>query len=128
MWWNRHGDASLPHQFYHATLPLYSSSAALQARWVSRDRLSERSETARRLSLLAAGGDFDRVYYELLRWTVTLTTAEVRGLWGTFGEVSKMTPRRRKSFLDGIERIAREEFGGTVVINMRTPLYTARRR
>lgn len=127
MWWNRYGDPGRRGQFFQAIAPLYSSRATTRARWIRQARSEERRETSRRLALLGASGNFDRITYELLRWPVTLTALEVRGLWATFGEVTKMSPNGRREFLDGIERIAREEFGGKVRIDMRTPIYTARR-
>ena len=127
MWWNRYGDPDRRGRFFEAIQPLYTSRATARARWVRRARRGERLETSRRLALLGASGSFDRISYELLRWSVTLTAPAVRGLWATFGEVTKMTPKARRRFLDGIERIAREEFGGRVRIDMRTPMYTARR-
>ncbi len=127
MWWNRYGDPDRRGQFFQAVLPVYSTRATARARWVRQGAPGERRETSRRLARLASSGRFDRIEYELLRWPVTLTAREVRGLWSTFGEVANLPLRERSRFLDRIEGIARDEFGGTVRIDMRTPIYTARR-
>jgi len=126
MWWNRHGDPEHPSEFHRATHRLWRPLES-HPTWVRRGRLDSRREVAVRLGRLGRSGDFDRIDYEVVRFPVELDPAEVRGLWATFGNVLKMSPARRRTFLDAVERIAREEFGGKVRFDMSTPIYTARR-
>jgi len=70
---------------------------------------------------------FDRISREDVRWTVTLRTAQVRALWGTFSEVVTLPPKKREWFLTELGRVVDDQFGGKVEIPMLTPLYTARR-
>lgn len=127
MWWNRHGDPDRPTEFQRATMAIWGSRPGRYGRWVRDNRRQMRREIARRLGHLRGNGRFDRIAFEPIRWHVDLTAPEVRGLYGTFGEVGQMPPRQRVRFLDSIERVARTEFGGVVRFSILTPIYTARR-
>ncbi len=127
MWWNRHMDPEDPSEFHRAVMRLRSSTRRSWESVVQEERRDSRQEVARRLARLARTGSFDRISFELLRWNATLTPPEVRGLWGTFGNVWKMSAAQKRRLLDGVERIAREEFGGGVRFRMTTTVYTARR-
>ena len=127
MWWNRHGDPDRPTEFQRATMAIWGSRPGRYDRWIRESRRQMRREVARRLGHLRGNGRFDRIAFEPIRWHVDLTAREIRGLYGTFGEVGKMTPRRRTRFLDAIERVARAEFAGVVRLPIVTPIYTARR-
>ena len=128
MWWNRHGDPERPTEFQRATMAIWGSRPSRYEQWVRDSRRQMREEVRRRLRHLRATGRFDRIAYEAIRSEVDLTAHEVRGLYGTFGEVGKMPLRARTRFLDAIERVARVEFGGTIRLTTVTPIYTARRR
>jgi len=128
-WWatwnNHHGDPYRPSPFQRALRPLYrelygpSTKGPAKARAV-RDRRD-------RLRALEAVGMFDHISREDVRWAVTLRTARVRALWGTFSEVVTLPAKKREWFLASLGRVVDDQFGGKVEIPMLTPVYTARR-
>lgn len=128
MWWNRHGDPDRPTEFQRVTMPAVGGYSPKRfSQWVGESRRDRRREVDRRLGHLRTRGRFERVGVESIAWTTVLTAHEVRGLYGTFGYVGQMAPRRREAFLTELERIAREEFGGRIRYPMQTLLFTARR-
>ncbi len=128
-WWatwnNQHGDPYRPSPFHRALQPLYRELYGRTAKGstkagVVRDRRD-------RLRALETVGMFDRISREDVRWAVTLRTARVRALWGTFSEVVTLPSPKREWFLTELGRVVDDQFGGKVEIPMLTPLYTARR-
>jgi hypothetical protein len=72
-------------------------------------------------------GTFDHISSEDIRWSVTLTTARVKALWGTLSEIITLPSGKREWFLTELGRIADEQFAGEVTLPLLTPIYTARR-
>jgi len=130
-WWafwnNHHGDPYRPGAFHRALQPLYRELYRSRYLGVYNRATAER-DRRQRLAALRSVGRFDSVEREDLHWTVRLPAARVRALWATFSDTMILRPTQRRGFLDSVERVAREEFGGKVEIPMLTPIYTARRR
>jgi SAM-dependent methyltransferase len=132
-WWatwnNRHGDPERPSRFHRALEPLYQEISAGRrvAPGGARSRAFARTERDGHLRALASVGTFDRISREDVRWRVSLETAHVTALWGTFSEIVTLPRRARERFLRELGRIVDEEFGGKVVFPMLTPVYSARR-
>ena len=73
----------------------------------------------------AAG--FEKATYEVARWDYHWDTAGIRALYGTFSPIARLAEERRTEILDGIARIADEQFDGRVGRTLLTALYTARK-
>jgi SAM-dependent methyltransferase len=133
-WWatwnSHHGDRSRPSPFHAAMQPLYRETFGGRgiAHGGTRARASARRDREHRLRALRSVGSFDRISSEEIRGTVTLETARVTALWGTFSDIVTLPPKKRDRFLTEMGRIVDEEFGGKVTFPMVTPFYTARRR
>ena len=129
-WWatwnNHHGDPYRPSAFHRALQPLYRE---LSGGRVGREytKTSAARDRRDRLRALESVGRFDDISREDVRWSVTLATAHVTALWGTFSDIVTLSPRRREWFLAELGRIADEQFGGEVTFPMLTPVYSARR-
>jgi SAM-dependent methyltransferase len=127
MWWNLFGDPSRRDQFHEATQDLLANldwgpSAG------PRGRPPFALDVEERLADLAATGEFDDVAGEVIRWSATFDTEQVRGLYATFSPISRLGPAERQRLLEDLGRIAEDQFGGRVERPMATPVYTARRR
>ncbi|MGI0155279.1 MAG: methyltransferase domain-containing protein, partial [Thermoplasmata archaeon] len=136
--WNNHpGDPARSSAFHRALQPLYRELSPGDRRFTidggggpgsRRSRAAVVKDRRDRMAALRSVGAFDRISREDFRWTVTLPTARVTGLWRSFSDIAILPPRARARFLAGLGRVADEEFGGAVTFPMLTPLYTARRR
>lgn len=133
-WWaawnNHHGDPFRRSEFNDALQPLYAELRGNRRRTydaVRRMRAQDRRERERRLAAVAAVGRLGRVSCIQLRWAVQLPSERVVALWSTFSDIVTLPPGRRRWFLSELGRIARDQFGGRVTLQMVTPLYTARR-
>ncbi|MFI5413620.1 MAG: class I SAM-dependent methyltransferase [Candidatus Lutacidiplasmatales archaeon] len=129
-WWaswnNHYGDSYRPSQFHRAIQPLYRKLAGGSTAWPYAKAFAMKERT-KRLRGLESVRQFDRISREDVRWKVSLNTARVRALWGTFSEIITLPPRRREWFLTELGRIGDEQFDGTITFPMVTPIYTARR-
>jgi len=132
-WWatcnNHHGDPYHPSPFHRALQPLYRELA--HGRGVVPGAGQSRASAARhrksRIRALESVGKFDLVSREDVRWSVTLGTARLKALWGTFSDVVTLSPSKRRWFLSELGRIADERFGGRVELPILTPIYVARK-
>jgi SAM-dependent methyltransferase len=125
-WSNHHGDPYRRSPFHRALQPLY---AELRGRrpGIGPSRATAAKDRRERLLALRSTGAFERVSREDIHWSVTLGTARVGKLWGTFSDIVTLPASRRRWFLAELERIVEDRFGGEVTFPMLTPLYTARR-
>ena len=85
-------------------------------------------DTQTRLGDLEAIGAFEEMDVDIRKWTVTMSSAEVRAFYATFSQFSVLEPSERERLLDGLAEIADKQFAGRVERNICTALYTARRR
>ena len=125
MWWNNFGDPERHDSFHEATTDLLSPLAeSPSAGEAGRPAFALDLET-RTADMVSAG--FEKIEHELMHWTLTLTAAETRGLYATYGSINRLPSAEREELLDAIARIADDEFDGRVERNMITSIYTARR-
>lgn len=118
MWANIHGDLASDDAFHLATEELLGPSPEVP--WA---RFTDEETNAR---LLSAAG-FEDVEHELLRSSMRFDPVGIRALYATFSGIERRPPDERESVLDGLERIATDEFGGVVERGILTTLYTARK-
>jgi SAM-dependent methyltransferase len=126
-WWNHYGDPLRPNRLSRELHQLYGEPRSTWDDWRDRERTHASRERARRLGLLRRSGRFDRIAFEEVRWNVRLSTRRVRGLWSTFSEVSTLPARKRRRLLDRLAEVMDDRFGGSVRLNIVTPVYSARR-
>ena len=125
MWWTLFGDSEAPDAFITATSPLLRGlHRSPTAGEEGRPPFARDAEA--RLSALEAAG-FEKATYEVARWDYHWDTAGIRALYGTFSPIARLAEERRTEILDGIARIADEQFDGRVGRTLLTALYTARK-
>jgi SAM-dependent methyltransferase len=129
-WWatwnNHHGDPYQPSPFRRALQPLYRELSQGRVGWLQ-TKASATRDRKNRIRALEAVGRFDEISREDIRWRVSLETARVTALWGTFSEIVTLPSRKRAWFLSELGRVADEQFDGKVELHMLTPVYTARK-
>ncbi len=125
IWWTLFGDADEPDAFITATSPLlenlHSSPTAGEE-----GRPPHALDREVRITALNAAV-FEEVGHEVVRWNASWDADGIRALYGTFSPIARLDESRRTQILDGVARIAREDFGGRVERTLLTSLYTARR-
>ena len=125
MWWTLFGDGEAPDAFITATSPLLEGLDRSPTRGEEGRPPYARDSEARLAALAAAG--FDELSFETSRWDYQWDTAGIRALYGTFSPIARLDDERRAEILDGVARIAEEQFGGRVGRTLLTALYTARK-
>jgi SAM-dependent methyltransferase len=125
MWWTLFGDADAPDAFITATSPLLEGLDRSPTRGQEGRPPYARDSKGRLAALQAAG--FEELSYEVIRWDAHWDTEGIRALYGTFSPIARLDEERRTEILDGVARIAEEQFGGRVGRTLLTALYTARR-
>ena len=126
-WWaawnNHHGDPNRPSEFREALGPLYRKISAGRGSGGPTARALEK-DRARRIAALESVDRFDHVSREEIRWSVTMDTARVKALWGTFSDVATLPAPTRRWFLGELAKLVEARFGGEVEIPMWTPMCT----
>jgi SAM-dependent methyltransferase len=125
VWWTSFGDELRPDPFCRALDPLLEEIPSGPS-GPTDGRLGFARDAEARLAALGAAG-FEEAAHDEMRWGREWDTAGIRGLYSTFSPLSALAPERREDVLDGIARVAQEEFGGRVERPLVTSLYTARR-
>lgn len=126
MWWTIFGDPQRPTPFHEATNHLLKPLAKSQTHHTQRQHFALDKEA--RLADLAWTGQFMVPRVEEIRWTATLDTEHVRGLYGTFSPILKQPEAERQRILDGLVEIAEKEFGGVVKRPFLTVVYLCQRK
>lgn len=121
-WWNVFGDPERHDAFHEATDELLNGPERAQGQYYFA------LDTAARLADMAAVDAFGAVHVDIRKWTLTLSTAQMRALYATYSQFSVLPPDARERLLDGLAEIAERQFGGRVERNMCTALYVAQRR
>jgi SAM-dependent methyltransferase len=125
MWWTVFGDPANMDVFQRSTQALFKPLSLSPSHAAGASRPFALEKDMRVKELQSAG--FSDVFYEDIRWSPTLTTRQVVDLTATFSPVSRLPEEERKQFLNQIEKIADEEFGGLVQRNFITAIYLARK-
>jgi SAM-dependent methyltransferase len=125
MWWTLFGERAKPDAFMRATSQLLEGLDASPTRG-GEGRPAYALDTDRRVAALRTAG-FRDVEHSLTRWQATWDTPGIRALYGTFSPIARLDETRRTEILDGVARIAEQDFAGRVERTLVTSLYTARR-
>jgi SAM-dependent methyltransferase len=123
--WTLFGDEDAPDAFIRATSRLLEGIEASPSRGEA-GRPPHARDTEARLAALARAG-FSDAEVQTTRWSASWDSAGIRALYGTFSPISRLDESRRTAILDGVERIAEQDFGGRVERRLLTVLYTARK-
>jgi SAM-dependent methyltransferase len=127
MVWNVFGDDSRPDPFHDATQALLNDgprSPSLGGRGGVPFALA----TGARKSAFGRSGAFEQFAHESRVWELVLDPDQTVALYSTYSDMTARPPDEQRQVLAELRRIAADEFGGRVVRNMITILYTARRR
>ncbi len=120
--WNLFGDDSRPDPFHEATKELLAAPASPSA---GERGIDFGLDAAARLAALKRTGAFDVMEHRTSRWTLILDAAQTIALYATYSNVNARPDSG--AVLAELGRIAREGFMNSVVRNMVTSLYIARR-
>lgn len=125
-WWTVFGEPGHPSEFQRAIDPLFRR-VPTGTRSQLRSQVPPQLDRAARVAALRRTQAFRRVSSRLERGRVHYATPRLVALYSTFSPIALLPARRRREFLGELERIADEEFGGRVPIEILTPIYTAQR-
>lgn len=120
--WNVFGDDDRPDPFHDATDALLSDGPKSP----SQGAYALQHNT--RMSAFGRCGAFEDISHAREAWELVVDADEVVALYSTYSNITALPPDERQGTLAELRRIAADEFGGRVVRNMITTLYTARRR
>jgi SAM-dependent methyltransferase len=126
MVWNVFGDESRPDRFHDATDALLNDgpkSPSQNAKGTS-NALSANDW----MSAFGRSGAFEDVAARAEPWELVIDPDQVVALYSTYSNITAYPPDERRRVLAELRRIAADEFGGRVIRNMITILYTARRK
>jgi SAM-dependent methyltransferase len=126
MWWNVFGDPTRPDEFHEATQDLFASLEGGSPAGAQRQSFA--LDVDARVGDLVSVVQFDSIASEMIRWSISLDTQQVKQLYATFSAISRLPVEERQRLLDGLEQVADNRFGGRVERPMVTPIYTARRQ
>jgi hypothetical protein len=126
MVWNVFGDESRPDPFHDATDALLNDgpkSPSQTAKGTS-NALSANDW----MSAFGRSGAFEDIAARAEPWELVIDPDQVVALYSTYSNITAYPPDERRQVLAELRRIASDEFGGRVIRNMITILYTARRK
>jgi SAM-dependent methyltransferase len=123
MVWNVFGDDSRPDPFHDATRNLLAGPASPSA---GQAGVPFALDAPARLAALEQAEAFEAIEHQSSRWSLILDPDQTVALYATYSNVTARADRAQ--LLAELRRIAIGQFGGRVVRNMTTVLYTARRR
>jgi SAM-dependent methyltransferase len=126
MVWNVFGDESRPDPFHDATDALLNDGPKSPSQ--SAKGTSNALSVNDWLSAFGRCGAFEDVTARAEPWELVVDPDQVVALYSTYSNIAAYPPSERRQVLAELRRIAADEFGGRVVRNMITILYTARRR
>lgn len=110
LWWNSYRNPHHGDPFAAAVLPLMAGLSFPP--FQSADSHGSQDERFWRGELIRAG--FGSIDHELVRAERTLTTAQVRALFGSYSFIRRLDREARERLLDAIAALAEREFGGVV--------------
>lgn len=110
LWWNSYRNPHHGDLFAAAVLPLMAGLSFPP--FQSAESHGSHDERFWRGELIRAG--FGSIDHELVRAERTLTTAEVRALFGSYSFIRRLDREARERLLDAIALLAEREFGGVV--------------
>jgi SAM-dependent methyltransferase len=124
VWWHVFGDPEHVTPFRVALGELYERRLPHEYR--APTSIPETMDIESRTAELTAGGWFEMVRVEHIRWEHRLTSDGARRLFGSFPNINEMPADEREAFLDAISTLV-DESGGSVADPYVTAAYLARR-
>jgi SAM-dependent methyltransferase len=125
--WNVFGDPAREDAFHEATDALLNQGPKSPSNG-GRGGVPWALQVGGRRSAFGRCGQFGAVQVERRDWELVLDPDAVVRLYATYSDMTARPPEERRQVLAALRRIAAEQFGGRVVRNMVTILYTAQRR
>ena len=126
MVWNVFGDNERPDPFHDATDALLRDGPKSPSQG-ARDTANA-LQVGDWMSAFGRCGAFVDITHRIEPWELVLDPDQVEALYSTYSNIVAYPPDERRQVLAELRRIAEDEFGGRVVRNTITILYTARRR
>jgi SAM-dependent methyltransferase len=126
LWWTIWGDPDRPDPFHDALQPVLRAKAPHLLREEAGPRAYVRDLGARAAAVERSGA-FGAITTDVLRWEGHHDAAALRSMFATFAAWIALSDPLRTEVLDDVERLARDEFGGTVHRPYQTRLYLAQR-
>jgi SAM-dependent methyltransferase len=126
MVWNVFGDDTRPDPFHDATDALLNDGPKSPSQ--SAKGTSNALNANDWMSAFGRSGAFEDVAARVEAWELAIDPDQVVALYSTYSNIAAYPPGERRQVLAELRRIAADEFGGRVIRNMVTILYTARRR
>ncbi|MFI4934140.1 MAG: class I SAM-dependent methyltransferase [Caulobacterales bacterium] len=125
--WNVFGDDSRADPFHEATNALLNDGPRSPSNG-GRGGVPFALQANARASAFGRCGAFEALQHDISRWELVLTADQTVALYSTYSDMTARPPDEQRHVLGELRRIAEGEFGGRVVRNMITILYTARRK
>ena len=126
LWWTIWGDPDRPDPFHDALQPVLQAKAPHLLEPEATPRAYVR-DLAARAERIEATGAFGPLRHETLSWEAEHDPIGLRRLFATFAGWLALPEPIQSELLDDVERLARDEFGGTVRRPYQTVLYLAQR-
>lgn len=127
LWWTIWGDPDRSDPFHDALVPILRAKAPhlLDAETGASAYISD---IAPRVAEIDGTERFGPVAEESILWDGTHDPLALRAMFATFSPWIALPDPLRSEMFDEVERVAREDFGGSVTRPYRTVVYTALRR
>jgi SAM-dependent methyltransferase len=126
MVWNVFGDEKRPDPFHDATDALLNDGPKSPSQTAK--GMSSALGANDWMSAFGRSGAFEDIAARVEAWELVIDPDQVVALYSTYSNIVAYPPDERRQVLAELRRIAADEFGGRVVRNMITILYTARRK
>lgn len=126
MVWNVYGDDDRADPFHDATNALLNDGPKSPSGG-GRSGVPFALQVNARKSAFGRSGAFADLTHEARPWELVLDADQAVALYSTYSDITARPPDERRAVLGELRRIAVEQFGGRVVRNVITILYTARR-
>ena len=127
MVWNVFGDENRADPFHDATDAILSDGPRTPSD-SGRGGVPFALQINARMSAFGRCGAFADVTHEARPWELVLDADQIVALYATYSNITALPPDERREVLAELRRIPEQDFGGRVVRNMITILYTARRQ
>ncbi|WET38831.1 class I SAM-dependent methyltransferase [Citrobacter enshiensis] len=125
MWWTVFGDPNNMDAFMQRTGQLFAPLSASPSHKAGHRYPYPLQKRERTNDLTSVG--FTEIISDEFRWESVMDARQTRQLVSTFSPVARLSDIERASFLNEIERIVNNDFGGTVKRNFVTAIYLARK-
>ena len=126
VWWTLFGDEARPDPFHDVLRPILEERAPQLVR-PETAHAAHRRDLLARARIIETSPAFGPVDVHVIDWEGVHDAVGLRRLFGTFGGWIMLPDALRAELLDEIERIADDEFGGTVRRPYQTLIFTSQR-